>query len=241
MTQTNEQNCPLASQCKLAGTLPTCTASCMPFITIMSRYEVAEVPLDYANIYLHNSPAKDSQSDIYKALESYVASFSADDVRIKSLYLYSTMTGTGKTTTACALINEYIKRRFTYYVRKGASIPPTLALFVDVNDIQRRYNLATMTDSKDDLSAIKNELERMSNVEFLVMDDVGVRSDATQSFRALVHAVINKRLTEQKPTVYTSNIGIDSLKNVFDARLADRVRDMTAVMAFKGESKRGIR
>ncbi|MCA1800257.1 MAG: DNA replication protein [Actinobacteria bacterium] len=239
--ETNEHNCPLADKCKVAGTLPACTTSCTPFIAIQARYKAANIPLDYKGIYLHNSPPRDAQADIYTPLEAYVKSFAEEDVRIKSLYLYSTATGTGKTTTACALLNEYIKRRFAYYVRRGERVPSNLGLFADINDIQRRYNLATMTDDKDGLRAIKEELDRIGSVEFAVLDDVGVRTDATQSFRSLVHAVINQRLTNQRPTVYTSNLKIHELESVFDRRLADRVRDMTAEFTFKGDSKRGRR
>src|SRR5690625_2917427 len=102
---TNEQNCPLAAQCKMAGDKDQCTTECIPHISVMARYKSANIPKDYQNIFLDNSPAKDEQLDIYNALHSYIETFSKDDVRIKSLYLFSTNPGTGKTTTAVALLN----------------------------------------------------------------------------------------------------------------------------------------
>jgi DNA replication protein DnaC len=43
------------------------------------------------------------------------------------------------------------------------------------------------------------------------------------------------------PTVFTSNLPIEEMAVVFDARLYDRMRDMCAVLHFNGESKRGRR
>lgn len=238
---TNESICPLADTCKLAGDPKHCNSQCLPFISVMARYKAANIPLEYRDIFLDNSPAREGQPNIYANLDKYVQTFSSDDIRIKSLYLYSTSPGTGKTTTASALLNEYIKQRFLYYVRKGESMPSTLGLFIDINDMHMRYNLAAMTSNKDELEQIKDEVRRATTVEFVVMDDIGVRKDVSESFRSLVHSIINARLTNHRPTVYTSNLPISEMKNVFDGRLGDRIADMTAELTFKGTSKRGVR
>ncbi|WP_449600347.1 hypothetical protein [Paenibacillus sp. Marseille-Q9583] len=75
---------------------------------------------------------------------------------------------------------------------------------------------------------------------FVVIDDIGVR-DATEGFRGDLHSVINYRVTNAMPTVYTSNVLMDDLATVFDKRLADRIRDMCIEIRFIGESKRGLR
>ncbi|MNV31878.1 hypothetical protein D3C71_1232000 [compost metagenome] len=82
--------------------------------------------------------------------------------------------------------------------------------------------------------------QRAKAAPFVVLDDIGVRS-ASEAFRADLHGVVNARVANALPTVYTSNIPMDELAQVFDRRLADRVRDMCVVVPFKGESKRGIR
>jgi len=98
-------------------------------------------------------------------------------------------------------------------------------------------------------------IETCQRVPFLVMDDIGVR-DASDAFRAYLHAIINYRAASGLPTVYTSNIPLQSdvepekrvkekkpydIRDVFDDRLYDRIRDMCAVFKFEGESKRGRR
>ncbi|MEH7064891.1 DNA replication protein, partial [Bacillus velezensis] len=52
----------------------------------------------------------------------------------------------------------------------------------------------------------------------------------------------NARATNQLPTIYTSNIALDQLWQVFgERRLADRVGDLCREIEFVGESKRGMR
>ena len=209
-------------------------------ISVQSRYERAGIPKGYRDIYLDNSPAREDQAKIYTLLESYVKTFTADDVRIKNLYIVSNSPGTGKTTTGAALINEYIRRRFMYLASKGRTIPEVLALFMDVNQIQRRYNTAVMSDNKDEIARIVTDLEKAGKVPFLVIDDLAVRS-ASESYRSLIHDLINERITEELPTIYTSNVPVRDLASVFDDRLSDRIQDQCAVLSFKGTSKRGVR
>ena len=72
-----------------------------------------------------------------------------------------------------------------------------------------------------------------------MLDDIGVR-DATDGFRGDLHTVINARVTNQLPTIYTSNIALDQLWQVFgERRLADRVGDLCREIEFVGESKKG--
>lgn len=160
--------------------------------------------------------------------------------KIKSLYLFSVSPGNGKTSTAVALMNEYIIENYLGSLKRGIQPKQQPAMFLDINVMQTKYNLAAMTNDEDGLNEVKSAVKRASTVDFLVMDDIGIRS-ATDSFRSLVHAIINARTTADKPTVYTSNVPINELATVFDARLADRVRDQCAVIAFEGESKRGRR
>src|SRR5690625_6928190 len=74
------------------------------------------------------------------------------------------------------------------------------------------------------MKRIGAKIKRTQDAPFAVVDDIGVRS-ATEAFRSYVHAVINHRVTSGLPTVYTSNLPMSDMANVFDARLYDRIRD----------------
>lgn len=200
------------------------------------RVGSAGLPAVYRYITLGNSPARESQAQVYELMERYVATFDGDDV--KSLYLWSVNPGTGKTTTASALINAWIARDYLTSIKRGEQPRQSSAYFLDINELQTSYNLATMTDDDDAMKRIGATIKRTQGAPFAVIDDIGVR-DATPAFRAYVHAVINHRVTNGLPTVYTSNLPIEEMAQVFDARLYDRIRDQCGVIHFAGESKRG--
>src|SRR5690625_2882174 len=198
----------------------------------------AGLPADYRGITLANSPAREGQVKNYEIFERYVETFSRGGV--KSLYLWSESPGTGKTTTASALISEWIARDYLGAIKRGEQPRQFSAYFLDVNALQTSYNLATMTNDDEAMKRIGAIIKRAQDAPFAVIDDIGVRS-ASEAFRAYVHAVINYRVTEGKPTVYTSNLPIEEMAQVFDERLYDRIRDQCGVIHFDGKSRRGRR
>ena len=85
-------------------------------------------------------------------------------------------------------------------------------------------------------------MEQAKAAPFAVLDDIGVRNDVTEGFRGDLHSIINYRVTNALPTVYTSNLPIVDLPRVFgEERLADRMRDMCVEIEFTGGSRRGMR
>jgi DNA replication protein DnaC len=246
---THANNCILESRCKLAGTTD-CNRSCGHFIAMSGysgtggRVANANTPADYRLLTLATSPARENQAKIYGTLEKYTQTFDrqfeADGSRIKSLYLWSESPGTGKTTTAISVLNEWLIAHYLGSLRRNRQAQQTPAYFLDVNSFQTDYNLATMTNDDSAMSAIKSTILRAQVAPFTVLDDIGVRS-ASEAFRSYVHAIINYRTANGLPTIFTSNLPIEEMAVVFDSRLYDRMRDMCAVLHFEGTSKRGRR
>lgn len=232
------------------GGCQTCDSNCAHRIALHGlsgtggRVGAANVPRDYRQLTLANAPAREEQAKIYASLAKYVATFErqfgAEGERIKSLYLYSDSPGTGKSTTASALLNEWLIAHYLGSLKRGVQPDQLPAYFLDVNELQTRYNLATMTSDITELDEIKRLMRKCMDVPFLVCDDIGLRS-ATESFKSIVHAIINARTTESAPTIYTSNVPIGELTQIYDARLQDRIADQCLNLAFSGESKRGKR
>lgn len=243
MSGANTQNCILADKRK--GGCSACPAQCPHYIALHGlngeggRIAAAGLPKEYRHVTLANSPVRESQAKVYTALERYAATFGVSNTD-KSVYLWSESPGTGKTTTASALLNEWIARNYIGSLRKGEQPAQLLGIFFDVNEFQTEYNLATMTNEDASMAKIKTKILRVQRAPFAVIDDIGVRG-ATEAFRAYVHAVINYRVTNGLPTVYTSNLPIGEMAQVFDARLYDRIRDNCGVIHFEGVSKRGRR
>jgi DNA replication protein DnaC len=204
----------------------------------------AGTPSDYRLLTLKNSPAREAQAKTYGILDKYVATFERQfedgAERIKSLCLWSESPGNGKTTTATALLNEWIIANYLGSLKLGRQALQTPGVMLDVNAFQTDYNLATMTNDESEIAKIKATIQRTQTAPFAVLDDIGVRS-ASEAFRAYVHAIVNYRTTNGLPTVFTSNLPIEEMAVVFDGRLYDRMRDQCAILYFEGKSKRGRR
>ncbi|KUP31118.1 DNA replication protein [Bacillus halotolerans] len=258
---TNENNCVLANGCKAAGS-SACTQHCPYFIAMHGvsgnggRSAAAGLPREYRLVTLGNSPARGDQPEAYKAVDAYASTFDRQfdqqdgtitpAERIKDLYLVGEEPGTGKTTTAAALLNEWMRVHYSGSLRRGLGPSQRPAYFLDVNAWQNDYNefnRPRVPDSVAEPAAARyyRALEAAKTAPFAVLDDIGVR-DATDGFRGDLHAVINARVTNQLPTIYTSNVALGSLATVFgEKRLADRIGDLCREIEFVGESKRGMR
>lgn len=198
----------------------------------------AGLPKEYQYVTLSNSPVRATQAAVYELFDKYEKTFDRGDV--KSMYLWSESPGTGKTTSAAALLNAWIARDYLTALKNGEQPRQNSGVFFDVNEFQTSYNLATMTNDDAAMSRIGTQLKRVQEAPFAVIDDIGVRG-VTEAFRAYVHAVINHRVTNGLPTVYTSNLPMSELTDVFDERLYDRIRDQTGEIHFPGKSHRGRR
>lgn len=212
------------------------------------RMAAANVPEAYRLLTLLTSPAREGQADIYRAIDGYVTAFPRqfeDNPQLKSLYLYSREPGTGKTTTASAVLAEWIIVNYIGSMQRGIQPLERPAYFLDVNAWQGDYNAFNRSRVPEEIAAPASvryyTAQRIAmSVPFLVMDDIGTR-DATQPFRDDMHTIINKRVSAELPTVYTSNIAMSELGTLFDRRLADRIREQCKELEFRGESKRGMR
>jgi DNA replication protein DnaC len=217
----------------------------------------ANIPDDYRNVTLTNSPASEGQPVIYGRLAEYIKTFTRQFENgrppIKSLYLYSDEPGTGKTTTAAALANEYLNVHYIGSLLRNRQALERPVYFLDVNEWQTEYNAFNRPRVPDSVAmpAAERYYDAMTAAQtarFAVFDDIGVR-DATDAFRSDLHTIINARITNGLPSIYTSNIPmrptelclVDRLEKLFDRRLADRIREQTLQYMFGGESKRGVR
>lgn len=233
----------------------SCTLTCSHRIAMHGldgtggRTGASNLPEGYSYLTLSNSPVRASQTRIYRMLGDYIATFERqfeeNAVQIKSLYLFSESPGTGKTSTATALLNEFIIAHYLGSLKRNRQALQQPAYFLDVNEWQTEYNefnRPRVPDSIAEPAAARyySAMEKARLAPFAVLDDIGVR-EASEGFRADLHAIINHRVASEKPTVYTSNLPIEDLARVFDKRLYDRIRDMCVEVYFEGESKRGRR
>lgn len=122
--------------------------------------------------------------------------------------------GTGKTTIACALGQEYIRQHL-----KEFNLSP-LALFINAEefaDLKRR----------ESIHGELNEMETyiLANVEkapFLIIDDLGAEKISDFTLQSL-YGLINTRLNNFMITVYTTNLTPQALQVALGERLYSRI------------------
>lgn len=241
------QECILADKRK--GGCAECNPRCQHRIALVGlngdggRVAAANLPKEYRHITLANSTARTEQAKVYTALERYADLFTEGTE--KSAYLWSESPGTGKTTSAAALAIEWITRQYIGALRKGEQPAQLLAYFLDVNLWQELYTGFTRPKIPE-ATAEKNsriyyrQMELAKRAPFAILDDLGIR-DATDGFRQDLHSIVNHRVTNGMPTVYTSNLPITELEATYGDRLYDRIRDNCGEIHFVGASKRGRR
>src|SRR5699024_76048 len=237
---TEKHICPLAKFSKHKTDEHHCNQQCGASIAVQARYEAAGIPEGYRGIYMDDNPVSESQTKVFEALDKYVETFHNPEVRIKNVFLYSSNVGTGKTHTAISLLNEYIRRRFLMYAKEGRQIPETIGYFLDVTAWQNEYNMAAMSGDQNGMAKIASDIKRLSEIEMVVFDDIAVRS-VSEALGGYIHTIINARNVAGLPTIFTSNIPMEDVNQVFDKRTYEQERYMTVQLHFGGESKRGIR
>lgn len=147
--------------------------------------------------------------------------------------------GTGKTLAACGAIRAYIERHIVEV--EGEEVYwGKRAKFVNAPEW-----FTMLRETMGSRSASEAELfRRYANCGLLVLDDLG-KGKQTEWTTEKLYLLLNKRWSEQMPTIITSNDEIDVLCNSMpssDSNMADALKSRIAAMCkpyeFTGPDKR---
>lgn len=142
---------------------------------------------------------------------------------VKSLYLYGDP-GSGKTIMSIQRLIAYRKITFLnsdLFAKSETTFTDTPSFF---HFLQMHF---------DDRKTINEVIERMSNVPFLVLDDLGVEK-TTDFSRSILYMIINNRWENQLTTIITSNLSLKQLEEKLDdERITSRIRRMCLVIHVK--------
>lgn len=124
--------------------------------------------------------------------------------------------GTGKSHLAMSTlkyINQYSKE-------------PKKCLFVSIDELMRRIK-ASFND-KESIYTEANMVRMLSQVDFLVLDDLGAETGSIHSEKVatdyttqILYAVMNAR--QDKPTIFTTNLSNENLVKKYDTKLVSRM------------------
>ena len=191
------------------------------------------------NIKLYNEPSelknariKDiyvddkSRVEVIKYINDYIKNYNKD--RLKALYLTGSF-GSGKTFLLACLLNELeIKKHISYEIVYYPELLRTL---------------------KEDLSLVESKVSYYSNVEILVLDDIGAENVTNWGRDEILGTILQERMNKHKTTFFTSNLDInelekhlscskDNVDNVKARRIIERIKQLTIDMPLISVNRR---
>ena len=204
------------------GNTEICNGGCRAYILMEAIYEKSNVPKKYRYFKSLRPPAKDL--DKFKILSEFKNEIEKNVEEGNSLYLYSRTTGNGKTSWACKIAGEYIKRKafskqvehLIYYV----NVPELL------EELRCGYESGEYT----------NIINHIKKADLVIFDDIGAER-ATDWVRERLYSLINYRNVEELATIFTSNLNIEELSGVLGSRIGSRLSE-SLIVELSGNDRR---
>ena len=165
--------------------------------------------------------------DFLKNVESSIIGFVNAG---KNLYLWSNMTGNGKTAWSLRLLQAYLNSVWPKSDLKCR------ALFINVP----KFFLALKDNISEKSEYIAQIKANVLDADLVIWDEVALKT-LTQFEMENLLSLINNRLDCGKSNIYTSNISPNDLLNLVGDRLYSRIINMSEVIEFKGADKRFLK
>lgn len=206
---------------------------------------VAAIPKKYRQATVESLPFEKDNPKALAIVQKYCGNIVENIDNGMGLYLFGVPsqdnpkgTGTGKTTAATAIIHEYLRQRIILELKQERPIHEAPAYFMKMAKFQNVFNSQfrgspeTQAYNSDKYQSVK---QRMMKTDLLVLDDIGLRG-LTESLQNEVYEIIDERDTNERTTVFTSNVPIDELN--MSEQLLSRIEGMTFAIPFKGKDNR---
>ena len=207
------------------------TRECHHKIKLDMLFNVSGVPGKYQRKLLKDFVVDDSNKYIYDILQSIVASWKPHTVNNYFNYIFNGPGyGTGKTHSACTLLNEFIIKEYGLY-----DMETPVSMYVDFSSLMDR--IRSNIEHPDE--ELHNYLTHISQCNLLVVDDVGA-ARITDYVRDRAFVIFNERYMNNRSTIVCSNYNLDYLNQdvALTGRIISRLRENGEVISFTGKDRR---
>lgn len=176
------------------------------------------------DIYLGHEakPVEDALMAVARDPASFVAGH-------KNLYLWSSLTGNGKTTWAIRILQEYL------VATAGYSAYEPIGYFINVPTFLRQLQESYNDDDVAD--ALQEPKQAMQHCPLVVFDDIA-STRLTENEQKYLLSFIDQRVLNGQSSIYTGNCGEAELDAYVGKRLKSRVYNGAERIEFKSNDKR---
>ncbi|MGL5460742.1 MAG: ATP-binding protein [Cetobacterium sp.] len=208
--------------CKKKGT-EQCNDCCPVYVILESLYIDSNIP----KIYQYEKPLKPHTNDkqAFMRIRKFGDEILENIQNGVNLYLYSTITGNGKTSIACKMAQLYFKK------------------IVFSNDLDNQVLFVTVPDLLEEIRTnydnLDNIVDRVKNAKLVIFDDLGAEKPS-EWVRERLYTIINYRVNNGLSSIYTSNMSIETLEINLGNRIGSRLKANTQVIELKGTDRRGF-
>ncbi|OGP46698.1 MAG: hypothetical protein A3K30_03160 [Deltaproteobacteria bacterium RBG_13_51_10] len=156
----------------------------------------------------------------------------------RGLYIFGTV-GTGKTYLCSAIIREHFRRSGTGYLS-----PLFRIHMISIPDLLLKIK-STFQDKPVSGDSEESLIDRYSGtaekwgypIDILFLDDLGIEKP-TEWAQQILYQIIDKRYSNLKKTVFTSNLSLDALSERLGDRIPSRIAEMCSIIKLEGKDKR---
>lgn len=198
---------------------------------------MGDIPLKFRDKSLDNFTGSEEvkkilreYSDRFIKEEKYLAGeafFSGGLVQYPGSILFTGKTGCGKTHLAVSVVRELVKRGagVNYYFTTAPE------LLLEIRDTFNKNSKAKAASDDGWNYTIQTEsdvIDKYSTCELLILDDLGAEKISDFTIQSL-YLVIDRRNKNLKPTIVTTNLSLEEIETLIDARMASRLSDMKII------------
>lgn len=146
-----------------------------------------------------------------------------------NLYIYSPITGNGKTAWSLRILLSYIEK--CWYKADIKSI----ALFVNIPRflLSLKHNISEYDQYYNDVK------EAILDADLVVFDELGTKIATSFEIEHLL-SIINARIDNKKSNIFTSNLDPEDLRKSVGDRMYSRIVNTSTLVMFRGCDKRAI-
>jgi DNA replication protein DnaC len=225
--------CPARAVCKMHNI--ACDVTCAGYTELQYQLKLSQIPARFQSI--NGKPASvEAACELLSDGGASVATYRAAAKQILNggqtgIYLWSNMTGTGKSTAATALGCDFIVNRVGRSLRLGKAQSKPYCYYVSMPAFLERVKQMYKEGNEAVLTEVNDIQERMVEAQLLICDDIGV-TFASDSVQERLLAIIEQRY--DKPTIYSSNCNLNNLEERLGSRIVSRIHGTTVQIHQKG-------